>query len=44
MICLWLLGVFYAYVSYLSNDLVFAQKALSPAVKIWLRFTTYDTH
>ena len=44
MICLWLLGVFYAYVSYLANDYVFTEKVLSPAVKICLRLTTHDTH
>ena len=44
LICLWLLGVFYAYVSYLAADYVFIQKALTPAVKIGLRFTAHDTH
>ena len=44
MICLWLLGVFYAYVSYLADDYVFTQKVLAPSVKIGLRFTAHDIH
>ena len=44
MIGIWLLGVLYAYVTYLANDSTCMQKIFSPIAKIAQHLTAYDTH
>lgn len=44
MIVIWLLGMLYAYGTYLANDSTFTQKVLSPIANIIQHVTANDTH